>query len=101
MKNITNEAIANGAKKYIKTFEQIEKMAQTNGSKKSALKLIQEEYPEWTWDNLNVLLIALNYGKLIEGITIEGKQVMEPIMPKLTEKAKSEIEARKAVFVNA
>lgn len=99
--NTTNETIAQNAEKYIRTFELIEKMAQTDGSKESALKLIHEEYPEWTWDNLNVLLIALNYGKLIEGITIEGKQVMEPIMPKLTEKAKSEIEARKAVFVNA
>lgn len=98
--NTTNETIAQGAEKYIRTFELIEKMAQTDGSKESALKLIHEEYPEWTWDNLNVLLIALNYGKLIESITIEGKQVMEPIMPKLTEKAKSEIEARKAVFAS-
>ena len=99
--NMVNETIANGAKKYIKTFEQIEKMTQTDGSKKSALELIREVYPDWTWDNLNVMLIALEYGKLISGLHIEGKQVVEPIMPKLTETCLAEIEARKAVFVSA
>lgn len=98
---MTNEMIANGAEKYIKTFEQIEKMAQTDGSKESALKLIREVYPDWTWDNLNVMLIALEYGKLISGLNIEGKQVMEPIMPKLTKEGVAEVEARKAVFANA
>ena len=98
---MTNEMIANGAEKYIKTFEQIEKMAQTDGSKESALKLIREVYPNYGWDDLNGMLFILQKGGRIEGLTIEGTQVIEPIMPKLTKEGVAEVEARKAVFVNA
>ena len=98
---MTNEMIANGAEKYIKVFEQIEKMAQTDGSKDSALKLIREVYPNYGWNGLNYLLFVLQKCGRIEGLTIEGTQVMEPIMPKLTETCLAEIEARKTVFVSA
>lgn len=98
---MTNEMIANGAEKYIKTFELIERMAQTDGSKESALKLIREVYPNYGWDDLNGMLFILQKGGRIEGLNIEGTQVMEPIMPKLTKEGAAEVEARKAVFANA
>ena len=52
-------------------------------------------------DDLNGMLFILQKGGRIEGLTIEGTQVMEPIMPKLTKEGAAEVEARKAVFANA
>lgn len=97
MTTITNEAIANGAKKFIKTFEQIEKMAQTDGSKESALKLIQEVYPGFEFHNMNALLYNLQISGYISGLTYEDGRVVEPIRPVIADKAKAEIEAKKEI----
>ena len=94
---ITNETIANGAKKFIKTFEQIEKIASTDGSKESALKLIQEVYPDFQFHNMNALLYGLQFSDCISGLTFEKGQIVEPILPVITDKAKAEIEAKKEI----
>ncbi|MBR1560381.1 MAG: hypothetical protein IJ646_09110 [Clostridia bacterium] len=94
--DITNEMIKNGTETFIKTFEQIKKMGTDgDGHKDTCLKLIQEVYPEYTWENLNGLLFALAHAKMIEGLTIVDGQVMEPICPKLTEEAIAEIGTRR------
>ena len=93
---ITNKMLAAGADKYLKTFEQIKRMGTFgDGSKESCLKMIQEVYPKYTLNDLNMLLVAMDYAKLIEGLTIIDNQVVEPIRPKLTDKAIAEIEKRR------
>ena len=95
---ITNETIANGANMHIRTFEQIKKMKLFfDGSKEWSLNLIQAVYPNWTWDNLNTLLVCLSRTGFIDGLTIENNQVMEPVRPNLTDKARAEIEAKKEI----
>ena len=99
---LSKEVTIKGAEIFIDTFETVEQMRQEgDGSKETCLKMIQQVYPRWTWYNLNTLLFCLSYAGLIEGLRIENKEIMEPIRPKLTDKAKAELEERKKVVESA
>ena len=98
MKNITNDMISSGIKKFINTYAQIEKMGESDGHKETCLKLIREVYPNYDFHTMSTTLIVLQRKGMIEGLNIENGCVVEPIKPRLTDKARKEIETRKVAF---
>lgn len=98
MKNITNDMISSGIKKFINTYAQIEKMGESDGRKETCLKLIREVYPNYDFYTMSTTLIVLQRKGMIEGLTIEHGTVVEPILPVITETWRKEVEDKKVAL---
>ena len=91
---VTNEQVKAGMEKHIGIYRQIEKMGHSDGTKETVIKLIREICQDYGWNSLNTLLIVLARNGYISGIHLDGDSVLEPIKPKLTDKALKELKGR-------
>lgn len=87
MINLTRERVERNRLMFNARYEALEKMGTCLGTKAAALALWNEAMPEDTWMTLQLTLMLLQKGGYLEGVKVVGGTVMEPVRPRITEKA--------------